>query len=225
MENEQYTTIWSFLDAGGVIMYPIGLAAVIGLAILIERIVALRPGRIVPQAFAIECRDLIRRGRFEDAEILCRKNTSPAARLSVTALENRNRRRQEIKERVEEAGRQEAAELERYTSALGTVAQAAPLLGLLGTVLGMIRTFDDIRAQAVDYAQSNLLMVDVAGGISEALITTMAGLSVGIPALVAYRWILTVVDERVLDLEALSSRILDQLEVDAEESVEGRGES
>ena len=218
MENEQYTSIWSFLEAGGVIMYPIGIAAVIGLAILLERIVALRHQRIVPEEFAIECKDLIDRGRFEDAEILCRKSVSPAAHLAVTALEHRVRSRQEIKERMEEVGRQEAAELERYTSALGTVAQAAPLLGLLGTVLGMIRTFDDIRAQAFAYTESNLLMVDVAGGISEALITTMAGLSVGIPALVAYLWILTVVDERVLALESLSSQVLDQLDIEVDSS-------
>jgi biopolymer transport protein ExbB len=187
-------------------MYPIGVAAVVGLAILIERIVALRAARVIPEGLSIECRDLIDQRRFADAETLCRKSDSPASRLIGLALDNRQRRRSAIKERLEERGRIEAAGLERYTSALGSVAQASPLLGLLGTVLGMIRTFNDIRA-------SGLVQVsDLAGGISEALITTMAGLSVGIPALIAYRWILTVVDDRVLELESLSTVVLDKLD-------------
>jgi biopolymer transport protein ExbB len=206
MQTEQYSSIWSFIEAGGVVMYPIGAAAVVGLAILIERIVALRLSRVSPSGFSIECRDLIAQERFADAETLCRKNATPAARLVAIALEHRSRSRSEIKERLEERGRHEAAGLERYTSTLGTVAQASPLLGLLGTVLGMIRTFEDIRASGM------VQVSDLAGGISEALITTMAGLSVGIPALVAYRWILTIVDERVLALEGLSSRVLDQLD-------------
>ena len=147
MKTDPYSSIWAFIEAGGVVMVPIGIAAVVGLAILIERIVALRYSQIMPEGFAVQCKALIARGSYKDAHALCRESSTPASRLMETALEHRGRSRSAIKERLEEAGRQEAAGMERYTNSLGTVAQATPLMGLLGTVLGMIRTFEDIRSQ------------------------------------------------------------------------------
>lgn len=198
-----------FLVSGGPVMIPIGLASVLALAVLLERIFALRAGRVIPGGFAVEVQELLKQGRFADAMTLCRKQESAAARIAEIAIEHRGRPRAEIKERVEEMGRREAADLERYSEVLGTVANVAPLLGLLGTVWGMILTFEVIQAEGVGVVSS------LAGGISQALITTMAGLTVGIPALIAYRWVLSKADVLLLDLEEISLALLDLLASDA----------
>jgi len=197
-----------FLQSGGPVMIPIGLASVVMLAVLIERIFALRRGKVVPRSFGVEVLELIKQGRHADALTLCRKQESAAARVAEVALEGRGRTRAYLKERIEEIGRREAAELERYAEVLGTVAAIAPLMGLLGTVWGMILTFDVIQQEGVGVVGS------LAGGISQALITTLAGLSVGIPALIAYRWVLTRVDELLLELEELAIGVIDHLAED-----------
>lgn len=186
-------------------MVPIALASVVGLAAFIERSFALRRARVLPHGFAVEVVDLIRQARFSDAATLCRKDGSAAARIVTVVLSARGSSREEIKARVEEVGRREAAELERNSEVIGTVASVSPLLGLLGTVWGMILTFEVIEAQGVGVISS------LAGGISQALITTMAGLSVAIPAVIAHRWVLGRVDDLLLDLEALTIGVLDDL--------------
>lgn len=207
-----------FLVSGGPVMVPIGLLSLVGLAVFLERAFALRRGRVVPRSFAVELDELVRQRRFGDAHTLCRKNGTAASRVADVALAVRGQPRAVIKERLEEAGRREAAELERNSGMLGTVASVSPLLGLLGTVWGMILTFEVIQEQGVGVVGS------LAGGISQALITTMAGLSVGIPALIGYRWILSRVDEHTLSLEDLALSLLDQLAGDAIEAAPARNE-
>ena len=197
-----------FLQSGGPVMIPIGLASVVMLAVFIERVFALRRGRVVPRSFGVELVELLKQARFADALTHCRKNESASARLAEVAIEARGRTRSELKERLEEVGRREAAELERYTDVLGTVAAIAPLMGLLGTVWGMILTFDVIQQEGVGVVGS------LAGGISQALITTLAGLSVGIPALVAHRYVLSRIDELLLELEELAIAVIDYLAPD-----------
>ncbi|RME26266.1 MAG: MotA/TolQ/ExbB proton channel family protein [Deltaproteobacteria bacterium] len=189
-------------------MVPIGLASILALAAFLERVVALRRVRVVPRAFGREVVELLRQGRHGDALARCRQDDTAASRIVETALENRGRPRSAMKERLEEVGRREAAELERMTAVLGTVAAIAPLLGLLGTVWGMILTFEVIQEQGVGVVSS------LAGGISQALITTMAGLSVGIPALIAHRWVLARADALVLELEDLALDCLELLSAD-----------
>lgn len=198
-----------FLVSGGPVMVPIGLASVVALAAFLERLLALRRGRVAPRGLARELVELLRQRRFGDALTACRKDDVAVARLVEVALLSRGRPRAQIKERLEEVGRREAAELERMSQVLGTVAAVAPLLGLLGTVWGMILTFEVIQQQGVGVVSS------LAGGISQALITTMAGLSVGIPALVAYRWVLARADDLVLELEDTALLALDQLSEEA----------
>ena len=136
--------VLDFLVSGGPVMVPIGLASVVAMAALIERVVALRTPRIVPHGFGVEVIELLNQGRHPDAVTLCRKSDSAVSRIVEVAILARGRTRAEIKERLEEVGRRESAELERYSQVLGTVASVAPLLGLLGTVWGMILTFDVI---------------------------------------------------------------------------------
>ena len=195
-----------FLWSGGPVMVPIGLASMVGLMTFLERLWSLRRAAILPETFAVEVVELARQQRWADAVTLCRKVPVTAARICEVALLERERPRAAIRERLEDVGRREAAELERYVPILGTVASVAPLLGLLGTVGGMILTFQVIEQQGVQDVS------DLAGGISQALITTFAGLSVGIPALVGNRYILARVDDLLLDLEALSTALLEAME-------------
>ena len=197
-------TVIEFLVSGGPVMAPIGLASVIGLAAFFERLLALRRSGILPDGFGVEVTELLGQERHADALTLCRKNSGATiARIVEVAILARGKSRAAIKERLEEVGRREAAELERYSQVLGTVAGVAPLLGLLGTVWGMILTFEVIQQQGMGQVSS------LAGGISQALITTMAGLSVGIPALIAFRWVLARADEMVLEMETVSLAVLD----------------
>ena len=194
------------LVAGGPVMIPIGLCSVIALATFFERLWALRRGVVVPTALCVEIVELLRQGRFDDALTLCRKHEVSVSRVLEVAIEARGAPREAIKERVEEVGRREAAELERYVPVIGTIASIAPLLGLLGTVGGMILTFKVIEEQGgvTDVAP-------LAGGISQALITTFAGLSVGIPAVVANRYVLAKVDALLIDMEEVSLGVIDLL--------------
>jgi biopolymer transport protein ExbB len=200
------------LISGGPVMVPIGLSSVIALAVLLERVWALRLSRVSPVAYTVEVDELMSQGRWGDVCAVSRKSDCAAGRVLLAAVEVRHRPRAEIKERIEEVGRREAAELERFSGALGTIASIAPLLGLLGTVGGMILTFDVIQTEGIGVVSS------LAGGISQALVLTMAGLTVGIPALVAHRWVLARADAHVLRLEDLGLMALAHMTDDGEPS-------
>ncbi len=198
--------MYETLIAGGPVMLPIGALSVAGIAVFLERLWALRRSAVVPRSFLREVLLLLEKRRWDEALALCRRHDVAASRLIGAALEHRGEPRAAIKERIEELGRREAAELERGVPVLGTIASVAPLLGLLGTVLGMILTFRAIQTQggAADIGH-------LAGGISQALVTTFAGLCVGIPAVMANRFLLARVDHLLLELEEASSSALDVL--------------
>ncbi len=195
--------MYEYLVKGGIFMVPILACSVIGLAVCFERAWMLRASRNVPRDLARRVEDLFRRGQVEEAMALCRRSRSPLARVLMAALKNAGLERDAVKEAVQEVGRREAAHLERYVGVLGTVANVSPLLGLLGTVSGMIKAFTVISVEGVGNPAS------LAGGISEALITTAAGLTVAIPAFVAYRYFLGKVDRIVLELEQHAIHFVD----------------
>jgi len=190
---------------GGLLMYPIAFCSVIALGIFLERLFFLRRRRVIPRDFLIAIEDLIIRGKLAEGITLCKQNNSVISHVLRTALEHYTSRREVIKERIEEVGRREAASLESYINVIGTVAGIAPLLGLLGTVSGMIKSFNIISLQGVADPAS------LAGGISEALITTAAGLVVAIPAYVMYRYLMNKADSLVLEMEESSIGMLDIL--------------
>jgi len=200
------------LWAGGPVMVPIGLCSLVGLTTFIERMWSLRRSRVMPEALTREVQELARQKRWDDVLTRCRTINAPVARLTEAVVLHRAHVHAVLRERVEEIGRREAAALERYIPILGTVASVAPLLGLLGTVGGMIVTFQVIEAQGVQDVSV------LAGGISQALITTFAGLCVGIPALVGNRYLLTRVDAYLLELEACASAIIEHLDGGTEEA-------
>lgn len=180
---------------GGPVMVPIALSSLIAFGAFLERLYALRRDRIAPLGLARELEPLLRDGAFDQALKVCRARDGALARLIEAAILFRSLPRAEMRDRLEELGRFEAASMERFIPIIGTVASVAPLLGLLGTVGGMIVTFATIQDQGMGDIDK------LAGGISQALVTTFAGLSVGIPALIGNRYLLARVDRLLLELE------------------------
>jgi biopolymer transport protein ExbB len=194
-----------FLIRGGPIMAPIGLCSVVALALFLQRVTSLRISKVAPRQVCIELLELARQARWADALTLCKKHELPICRVLEVAFERVGANRRELKEATLEVGRREVMGLERYAEAIGVIAAVTPLLGLLGTVLGMIQTFDVIQVQGMGEISG------LAGGISQALITTFTGLSVGIPALIGHRYLLAKVDGLSLAMEQMTSEVLDIL--------------
>jgi biopolymer transport protein ExbB len=176
-------------------MLPILVCSVIALAITIERFWTLRQSRILPEALRGRAWRLAYERQLEERYLAALKESSPLGRILAAGLYALPHGRSAMAEAVEDTGRQEAHRLERYLNTLGTIAAISPLLGLLGTVIGMIKVFGAISAEGMGD------MPALSGGISEALITTAAGISVAIPALIAYRYLRGLVDERVVEME------------------------
>lgn len=186
-------------------MIPIFVCSVLALGIVIERLFNLRARRILRDEVIGEVETMLREKRISEASMLCRRSSSMMSRILLVAILNHERDKSEIKEMIEDAGRQETPSLQRYLNLLGTIAGIAPLLGLLGTVAGMIRVFDVISAMGVGHPNA------LAGGISEALLTTAAGLTVAIPSLVFHSYFVNKSDGLVLAMEKHSLRLLDIL--------------
>ncbi len=194
------------LVKGGVLMIFIGLCSVIAVAVVIERWWTLRKVQINTAAFILQVKNLLLKDRIEEAIALAKRTPGPVAKITKAAIEKHDRPREEIKEAIEAAGKAEVFQLERNLGALGTVAAISPLIGFLGTVTGMIRAFMQVQAQAGNVDASVL-----AGGIWEALITTAAGLTVGIPALIFYNWLQGKIERVVFEMQVSSTEILDML--------------
>ncbi len=192
--------------AGGWLMLPIILCSVIAVAIIIERFLALRSARVMPPAVPGQVRQWAQQQELDAKHIEQLRRSSPLGRVLAAALDNRDRTRDVIKEAVEDTGRHVVHELERFLNTLGTIAGMAPLLGLLGTVVGMIKVFSAIMVQGVGDPN------ELAGGISEALITTAAGLTVAIPAYFFYRYFRGLVRAYVLQMEQEALTLIQAIE-------------
>lgn len=192
--------------AGGWLMAPILLCSVLAVAIILERFLALRRSRVVPEGLPDQVQRWAAQEELDHQHIDQLRLSSPLGEVLAAALEHRDRRREVIKEAVEDAGRQVVHSLERFLNTLGTIAGVTPLLGLLGTVIGMIRVFSAIMLHGVGDPN------EMAGGISEALITTAAGLSVAIPTYFFYRYFRGLVRDYVLQMEAQALKLLQAIE-------------
>lgn len=190
---------------GGPVMYVIALASVVALAIFLERLVALRRAKVVPRALVAEVKELLAQGKLPEAIARCAGSHTAAGAIFEAVLRRAQATPAARKEAAEETGRREAQRLERFVAGLGTVASLGPLLGLLGTVLGMIQVFQRVAEVG---AGSPLEMAE---GIWQALLTTAFGLIVGIPALVMHRFVLARVDRMVLELEDEATALVDLL--------------
>lgn len=192
-------------EKGGIMMYPLLLCSVLAVAIMLERFWNLRRKRIlVPEIIGM----LDRIEKPEDlslANSICEKFDSPFSRIIRCTIANRSLSHEDLRTTVEDEGRQEVRTLHRGLSALETIANIAPLLGLLGTVLGMIKVFNIIQTLGVGQAKA------LSGGISEALITTAAGLFIGIPAVFLYNYFNTRVENLILDIEQYTLMLLNKM--------------
>lgn len=194
------------LIAGGWVMWPILLCSALALAIIIERFWSLRRSKVLPLDLGDEVRQWAASGRLDPKHIDTLRSNSPLGAILAAALEVRQRPREQIKERVEDVGRHQLHGMERFLNTLGTISGISPLLGLLGTVFGMIEMFLGMLTHGVGDANQ------LAGGIGEALITTAAGLCVAIPAFMFYRYFRGRIAEYVVEMEQQVIALIDTLE-------------
>lgn len=197
------------IQKGGPVMYPIILCSILALAIVIERVYHLYKAKIDTKDFMNNVEITIKRNRIAEAIKICDKTPGPIAHIVKAGIMKHDRSRQEIRESIEDAGHQEVPRLERHLSLLATIAHISPLLGLLGTVTGMVRAFQIIQEKSASF--NPVSPGDLAGGIWEALLTTVAGLIVAIPTVVLYNYLVNRVDEFVLEMERSATEVINIL--------------
>lgn len=207
--------MFELLKAGGILMVPIVACSILALAIIMERFWTLRASRVTPSHTVNELWRWIKKKELNGRKLKALQSSSPMGRILAGGLLNAKHGREIMKESIEHEASQVIHDLERFLNPLGTVATITPLLGLLGTVIGMIKVFAEIQLAGVGNAGN------LAGGISEALITTAAGLSVAIPALIAHRYFIRRVDELVVGMEQEAIKLVEVVHGDREIDVEG----
>ncbi|MBQ0831404.1 MotA/TolQ/ExbB proton channel family protein [Marinobacter sp.] len=207
--------MFELLKAGGILMVPIVACSILALAIILERFWTLRASRVAPPQTINELWRWIKKKELNARKLKALQSSSPLGRVLAGGLMNAKHGREIMKESIEHEASQAIHELERFLNPLGTVATITPLLGLLGTVIGMIKVFAEIQLAGVGDAGN------LAGGISEALITTASGLSVAIPALICHRYFIRRVDELVVGMEQEAIKLVEVVHGDREIDVEG----
>ncbi|SHK43994.1 biopolymer transport protein ExbB [Marinobacter antarcticus] len=207
--------MFELLKAGGILMVPIVICSILALAIILERFWTLRASRVAPPQTINELWRWIKKKELNGRKLKALQSSSPLGRVLAGGLMNAKHGREIMKESIEHEASQVIHDLERFLNPLGTVATITPLLGLLGTVIGMIKVFAEIQLAGVGNAGN------LAGGISEALITTAAGLSVAIPALICHRYFIRRVDELVVGMEQEAIKLVEVVHGDREIDVEG----
>lgn len=195
--------MFEMVKAGGWLMGPIVLCSIVALAIVGERLWALQRKRVIPKHLVAQIWHWHSLNQLGEEQISSIKKSSSLGRVLAAGLSNMHNSRDVMKESIEEVGRHEVHEMERYLNTLGTVASISPLLGLLGTVVGMIKVFSVITHEGVGNPAV------LSGGISQALITTAAGLSVAIPALMFYRYLRGRVEELVVSMEQEAIKLVE----------------
>ncbi|MFC1603268.1 MotA/TolQ/ExbB proton channel family protein [Pseudomonadota bacterium] len=198
------------VKAGGWLMVPIIVCSIVVLAIVFERLWVLQKRRVLPNNLVAKVWALHKNDQLTTVQVDVIRESSPLGRILAAGLLNRMHSREVMKESIEEVGRQVVHELEHYLNTLGTIASIAPLLGLLGTVIGMIEVFAAIVGAGVGNP------AELAGGISKALITTATGLSVAIPAIIAHRYFSGLVERLVVGMEEEALKMIDIMQGERE---------
>ncbi len=206
--------MFELVKAGGWLMLPIIACSIVSMAIILERFWTLRRQRVIPGRLSAKVLTWYKDGQMTRERIIQIRDGSPLGRILAAGLLNRGHSREVMKEAVGEVGRQVVSELERYLNTLGTIASITPLLGLLGTVIGMIKVFTVITSTGV--GDPGVL----AGGISEALITTATGLSVAIPSVIFHRYFSGRVDRLAIGMEEQALKIVEIMQGEREEDGE-----
>ena len=200
--------MYELVVAGGWLMLPIILFSIAVIAISFERYWTLRPEKIIPPTLLAKVWHWLKRDSIDREKISELRRSSPLGAILAAGISNSGHGREVMKDSIEEAANQVIHDLEKHLAPLGTIAAIAPLMGLLGTVIGMIKVFTAIMIEGTGNAGV------LAGGISEALITTAAGLSVAIPALICHRYFERRVDTLVVDMEEQAVKLVDAMHGD-----------
>lgn len=204
--------MFELVQAGGWLMIPILLCSVIAAGICVERLWTLRAEQVAPRDLLAQVWIWIRNNEMDNGRLRAVKSSSPLGQILAAGITSHRRGRDVMKESIEEVANHVVHELERYLNTLGTVAAITPLLGLLGTVIGMIKVFTAIQLEGTGNAAV------LAGGISEALITTAAGLTVAIPSLFFHRYFQRKIDELVIYMEQEALKLVEVLNADRTEN-------
>jgi biopolymer transport protein ExbB len=201
--------LYQWFLAGGILMWPILVTSIVAFAIAIERFFTLRRATIDTRELMDTMRTVLRQNRPREAIEICDETDVPIARILKAGILKYNRSKEDIREALEDAGNLEIPRLERYLSAMATCANIAPLMGLLGTVQGMLLAFEQIKNK-----EGLVNPSDLAEGIGNALITTFGGLAVAIPTIVVYNYYITRVQNMVLEMEISSAELVELLTKD-----------
>jgi len=201
--------MWDMIQKGGPMMYLIILSSILAFGVVIERVYSLAMARVDANKFMDEIINILKRNKIIEAIEICNKTPGPIAHIVKAGILKHDRSKPEIREAVEEAAQLEIPRLERYIPILATIAHITPLLGLLGTVTGMVKAFQVIQQKAQLMVPVN--PGDLAGGIWEALLATLAGLAVAIPTYVAYNYLVSQVDNLVYDMERSATDLVNML--------------
>ncbi len=197
------TGVFGLIQKGGFFVYPIILCSIVGLAIFLQKMWILRSKNVMPEQFLEQIYRFLSQGKLGEAEVYARANNSSISRVALATFENSDKPKEELREEIEEAGRRESLELMRYVEGLGAISNIATLLGLLGTISGMIKIFSVIADKPI------VNPPELAGGISEALYTTAFGLLVAIPAFIAYKYIVGRADDFISLMEEEGRKIME----------------
>ena len=197
--------MFDLIIKGGVFMYPIILCSVIALAIFIDRLWGLRRKQVIPPELIHEIEDRVKKGKIQEAVYLCENDSSSIAKVFLAGLKNLGKGMWLVKEAIEDRGGREGMILEKYLGLLYTLANLSTLLGLLGTVSGMMKIF-----KVISQAGQNPALL--AGGIAEALITTFTGLCVAIPVMALHRILKDKAESLIFDMEEYSLKLIDLIE-------------
>jgi len=198
--------MFDLIVKGGIFMYPIIFCSIVALAIFLERLWVLRRKHIIPLDFINNVEALLKKQKLSDAVFLCQNDMSSIAKIFLAGLRSTQKGMWLVKEAIEERGSREATILEKNVDILSTIANLTPLLGLLGTVSGMIKTFNAISVQGIGNP------APLAGGIAEALITTATGLCIAIPTLVCYRFLKDKASALIFEMEENSIRLVELMD-------------
>ncbi len=194
--------MFEIIKAGGWLMAPLILCSIVAVAIVAERLWTLQTQRVAPEHLAAQVWNWLKNGELDDERLQALRANSPLGRILAAGLAQRHAARETMNEAIEDSGRHVVHELDRYLITLGTIATISPLLGLLGTVLGIMRVFAAISASGLGNPAA------LAGGISEALTTTVAGLAVAVPAYIMHRYLRGKVDDLVVRMERETLRLV-----------------
>ena len=206
-DSVEVQSAWDFILKGGPMMIPLAICSLVALAVIVERIMSLRRSRVIPPGFMDGLKAEMKNGTEDHARAVdfCRRNGSPIANILAAGIRKLAKPIEVVEKHIQDAGEREMVRLRKYLRLLSVVAAIAPLMGLLGTIFGMIRAFQTVAISPEAMGKPALM----AKGIYEAMITTAAGLILAIPVLVCYHWISAKIDRLVFDMDQLTVEFIE----------------